>query len=197
MCNTGWKACLPVHISNLTALKIAIIMDIFTEVKIHGHNKLSCIFSEFSKHEGWAEGWSYNPGTRHLYDETKYLWFFLSCWTQKKKERKKEKPPHTSHAMSHLTNTHTHIFPVSHHQITLYLIHCSIRGIFHFVVFICLLNVPNLFCVCWPSVIMINFLSNSFIWYGDVFTAVNYLHIACVFTSLKLQFNCLCVLVWC
>lgn len=43
------KACLPVHTFNLTALKIAIIMDIFTEVKIHGHDKpqLSFIFGVF------------------------------------------------------------------------------------------------------------------------------------------------------
>ena len=46
ICDTGWEACLPVHIANLTALKIAIIADTLTEVKIHGHDKLLCTFSD-------------------------------------------------------------------------------------------------------------------------------------------------------
>lgn len=39
-CNKGWEVCLLVHTVNLTGLKIAIVTDIFTEVKIHVHDKL-------------------------------------------------------------------------------------------------------------------------------------------------------------
>lgn len=88
MRNTGWGACLPVHTFHLTGLKIAIIMDMFTEVRIHGHDKLqlSYISSELPRHEGVNGG--ANPGMNFSSRASLRIFFFFSQWINSKKKEK-------------------------------------------------------------------------------------------------------------
>lgn len=179
MHNTGWEQCLPVHTFNLTALKIAIIMDIFTEVKIHDHDKLwlTNIFSEFARHEGVNRGvnpeWIYNSqmfqtGTHHPTDE-KTLRFFLNWSAQKKRNLS----PYLSCLVSQI---HSHICPLSHCNS-----HTEFNGMHRIRVFF---TSYFFFCsqcfLCWCLHSVIFFLLINLF---DMITAINYLHI-CLFIYL-------------
>lgn len=98
MRTTCWEACLPVHTFDLTALKIAIIMDIFTEVKIHGHDNpvalvyLPRVFKAWKgeqRSELWVNIKHFSHRLKHLSDVTKAKvspqlinskkWFLPTC----------------------------------------------------------------------------------------------------------------------
>ncbi len=188
MRNTGWEACLPVHTFNLAALKIAIIMDIFTEVKIHGHDKpqLPYMFSEFSRHEGVNRGaspeWVYNSDFSNR--DSSPLWWnkLFEVFSPVDQLKKKEISPYLSCHISSLslTHTHTHLSSVTIKTLTFIHFTCSIRDLFH-VIFLSL-------CCCLHSVIVKIFLTNLFILFADYFTYLLIAHtFACLFTSLKVQ----------